>query len=357
MGSHIMRSLDFTEYNRRSKLLWAVICSGGAIAAGLSLWQLTTLAPMQIWQFMCLLLLIGVLSRMAVAMPNQSGVLAPTDALIFLAVYFLGPAAATIGAAFNGLIAARQTARQQVEQIYHAASQAVSTWMAALLMGWVIGQNPLSSQPYPSAATAPVELFLSAAVAMVAVYFACHATLTVWFQAWKQQRHSCAFWRTHYLWSAVHVFIAGFSTAFVFILTERYSPLYLLAIAPLLAASFAACRNYFAKVEAASHDLAEINRLHFATVEALATAIDAKDQVTHEHVRRVQIYAEGLGRMFNLPEAEIEALRAGDVARAIDLMNHHLESVTMRALLTPRAERDVRVLLASYAQSEGLGPQ
>src|SRR4030095_1682784 len=35
----------------------------------------------------------------------------------------------------------------------------------------------------------------------------------------------------------------------------------------------------------------ELSRLHFATAEALATAIDAKDQTTHCHVRRAQIYA------------------------------------------------------------------
>jgi response regulator RpfG family c-di-GMP phosphodiesterase len=46
-------------------------------------------------------------------------------------------------------------------------------------------------------------------------------------------------------------------------------------------------------------------------VEALATAIDAKDQTTHCHVRRVQIYGEGLGKLLHLSEAEITALNAG----------------------------------------------
>src|SRR5947199_4825356 len=51
--------------------------------------------------------------------------------------------------------------------------------------------------------------------------------------------------------------------------------------------------------------------LHLATVEARATAIDAKDQTTHYHVRRVQIYAAGMGKVFGLSQSEIEALRAG----------------------------------------------
>src|SRR5262249_40898052 len=40
-------------------------------------------------------------------------------------------------------------------------------------------------------------------------------------------------------------------------------------------------------------------------------AIDAKDEVTHDHVHRVQIYATGLAKLFGLTELEIEALKAG----------------------------------------------
>ena len=52
----------------------------------------------------------------------------------------------------------------------------------------------------------------------------------------------------------------------------------------------------------------------------------------------------------------IEALRAGDAARAASLMNHHLQSIVTRALLAPRGDRDIRDVLAPYALSEGLIP-
>ncbi len=50
----------------------------------------------------------------------------------------------------------------------------------------------------------------------------------------------------------------------------------------------------------------------------------------------------------------IEALLAGDAARASQLMDHHLQAVAARALLAPRQERDIRELLIPYALSEGL---
>src|SRR6267378_2636620 len=67
----------------------------------------------------------------------------------------------------------------------------------------------------------------------------------------------------------------------------------------------------WSRLSAKTRESEELNRLHFATAEALATAIDAKDQTTHGHVRRVQIYAAGLGEVLGLGVAEISALKAG----------------------------------------------
>jgi putative nucleotidyltransferase with HDIG domain len=55
----------------------------------------------------------------------------------------------------------------------------------------------------------------------------------------------------------------------------------------------------------------EIADLHMNTIESLAIAIDAKDQTTHGHVRRTQIYAMELGRILGVSEEETHALRAG----------------------------------------------
>jgi diguanylate cyclase (GGDEF)-like protein/putative nucleotidyltransferase with HDIG domain len=51
--------------------------------------------------------------------------------------------------------------------------------------------------------------------------------------------------------------------------------------------------------------------LHLRAVESLAIAIDAKDQTTHGHIRRTQVYALELGRLLNVGADELEALRAG----------------------------------------------
>jgi diguanylate cyclase (GGDEF)-like protein/putative nucleotidyltransferase with HDIG domain len=67
----------------------------------------------------------------------------------------------------------------------------------------------------------------------------------------------------------------------------------------------------WSRLSAKTRETEELSRIHFATAEALATAIDAKDQTTHCHVRRVQVYAAGMGEVLGLSRDEIAALKAG----------------------------------------------
>ena len=58
-----------------------------------------------------------------------------------------------------------------------------------------------------------------------------------------------------------------------------------------------------------------MDRLYLSTVETLAMAIDAKDDVTHSHVRRVQAYAIGLARALGVTdELDAEGDRSGRAA-------------------------------------------
>jgi diguanylate cyclase (GGDEF)-like protein/putative nucleotidyltransferase with HDIG domain len=55
----------------------------------------------------------------------------------------------------------------------------------------------------------------------------------------------------------------------------------------------------------------EMATIHMNTIESLAIAIDAKDQTTHGHVRRTQIYATQMGKLFKVSESDLSALHAG----------------------------------------------
>ncbi|MGP8271838.1 MAG: diguanylate cyclase domain-containing protein [Terracidiphilus sp.] len=65
------------------------------------------------------------------------------------------------------------------------------------------------------------------------------------------------------------------------------------------------------QVEVEKLHVEEVCALHLRTIEGLALAIEAKDQITHRHLHRVRLYAVGIGTEMGLSVQELDALRAG----------------------------------------------
>ncbi len=57
-------------------------------------------------------------------------------------------------------------------------------------------------------------------------------------------------------------------------------------------------RLYLGKLEDEKRHVEEMAGLHLRTIEALALAIEAKDQTTHDHLRRVRVYASKWRRIW-----------------------------------------------------------
>ena len=90
-----------------------------------------------------------------------------------------------------------------------------------------------------------------------------------------------------------------------------FGPAFIMVIVVAGVSSVVAYCVHRRTLEQKTRQISEASRMHLATVEALATAIDARDQIGMGHVRRTQIYAVGLGNIIGLEENEINALRTG----------------------------------------------
>jgi putative nucleotidyltransferase with HDIG domain len=70
-------------------------------------------------------------------------------------------------------------------------------------------------------------------------------------------------------------------------------------------------KTAMARVEDSDKHLEQVNRLYLSTIETLAMAIDAKDQVTHGHIRRVQAHATSLAKEVGVTdESLLKAIEA-----------------------------------------------
>ena len=75
-------------------------------------------------------------------------------------------------------------------------------------------------------------------------------------------------------------------------------------IPPILFISYLTLQSSFGRLEDSKRHVEKLNCLYLSTVETLATAIDAKDEVTHGHIRRVQGAAVGLAKAWGSPTSQ-----------------------------------------------------
>jgi diguanylate cyclase (GGDEF)-like protein/putative nucleotidyltransferase with HDIG domain len=115
-------------------------------------------------------------------------------------------------------------------------------------------------------------------------------------------------WITNQLWVLWCLLLVPLVVELAF---GTFAFLYLVLVPISILGTYLIYRSAKSRLQIKTEELEAMGRLHLATAEALATAIDAKDQTTHCHVRRVQIYAAGMGEVFGLSRNEIEALKAG----------------------------------------------
>ncbi len=116
-------------------------------------------------------------------------------------------------------------------------------------------------------------------------------------------------WQTNFLWSAPSYFVGAGTAAVVAALITKtgywFAPL---AFAPIYL-TYRTYKVYMGRIEDEQRHVRQTSDLHLATIEALARAIDAKDQNTQTHIRRVQLYAAGMAKAIGLSPEAIQGVK------------------------------------------------
>jgi len=120
-----------------------------------------------------------------------------------------------------------------------------------------------------------------------------------------------ASWRANQLWVLWSIFLTTLAAAIICATVLKQIFPYLILSAFSVLVTYLIFRSVTLRLRSNTIEIEAMSQLHLATAEALATAIDAKDQTTHCHVRRIQVYAAGMGEVFGLPPEDIAALNAG----------------------------------------------
>ena len=313
------------------------VCAVTAVAAGcVVLFQPHPTLPAA-WLFLLLLVLSSVTSVFKVSLPlvRSGSTMSVSYAVDFASLLLLGPnetmfvAAASAWSQCTFRIKERNPAYRTM---FSMACLVVTVQVAGrvyIYLGGVPGQFDVQTLAKPLVGAATAYFVINTAMIAAAI-------------ALSTRQSAVKVWNQNFLWSAPSYFVGAGAAAAVFVfsfVSVRW--LLPLAAAPLYL-TYRSYKVYLGRIDDEQRHVREMADLHLATIEALALAIDAKDQTSQSHIRRVQVYAAALARAVGMSENDIQGVKTAALLHDIGKLAVPEHILSKPGPLTPEEFQKIR---------------
>jgi len=286
----------------RLRLYVGVIVTLGAAAIAISIARLASTPFVREWMLFTVL---GVLAgTYAVKVPGISARISVSDTFFLASGMLFGPAPAMLAMAIDSSIMSWRRSYSRVKLLFNACGPALSMYLATHAFFALSGGPPLASQP------APIPSLIVPLAAMTGIWFVLNSGLTAAALSLESGAPLFDVWKRFAVFSLNYA--AAASAAFSVVIVLNYADLTTAAaVLPVVFIFHITIRSWVGRFEDAQQHIAKVDRLYLSTVETLATAIEAKDGVTHDHIRRVQHSSVALAKALGVhDEQTIKAIEA-----------------------------------------------
>jgi putative nucleotidyltransferase with HDIG domain len=288
------------------------------IAAGLlvilaSMWHVIVVAPVDIPWF--ILAALTVLSGAAtLRMPPDIPVsFSISDSFTITAALLFGPAAGAVTVVIETLMISFRLARRDNPPrrvLFNIAAPALAMWASAHAFFLLAGVEPLVDR------VGALTWLIGPLAVFAALFFILNTGLIAGAVALEQHTNLLTTWRRHFAGLWLMYFGGAAVAALLIVLAYSRGPSLVVfgLVAPFPLILYVSFKTAIGRVDDQLNHLRQVNRMYLSTIETLAQAIDAKDQVTHGHIRRVQQYAVRLAQALGIDdEAQIRAIEAASL--------------------------------------------
>jgi diguanylate cyclase (GGDEF)-like protein/putative nucleotidyltransferase with HDIG domain len=306
-----MKNLDIPKNDLQSKMLWSSVLGVAGFVLCFSL--------IELWFFTfsrLLILAVSVFISMIVCryrpkLPGTNITFSPRDILAFWGIIWLGvPGGVLLGLA-SSIVSHGFKPKDRKWWLAGVSSEVVSTFFAAV--AFYLAMDFFKDSPHAVVAstfTVPLEVIMASCVMAITHYSQDSALFFLFHKVTGRATEHTTVHEILSLPAAAHT-VSLTATVLLFLTFNHFGIEFGLVFVPLSIIGDLAYKIHVRRLEQKTKQIREANRMHVATVEALATAIDARDQVGAGHVRRTQIYAVGIANILGLNEDEVNAIRTG----------------------------------------------
>lgn len=316
--------------SKQARLFLYAVCLAGlaTVVYGGITWKIDDLA-----KFSAYLLTAMLASRLKVELPEITGTISVNFLFILIAIAELTFSETLVLGCSAILAQCLMTRRRwpRIEQVLFNVSSAA----VAIAAAYFIYHGPLHTRLNPNSA---FLLMLSAAV-----YFLLNTLPVATIIALTENKKLQKIWTDCYFWSLPYYLAGGAIAALFGWVTKNVGWQPTLLALPAMFVIYRSYRLYLGKLENEKDHVAEMAALHMRTIEALALAIEAKDQTTHDHLERVRVYAVEMAKRLNLPSDEIEALRAAALLHDIGKLAVPEHIISKPGRLTPEEFEKMKI--------------
>lgn len=291
------------------------VLTAGLLVVSYSTWQLIT-HPTSV-AFFVLIFLTLFAGWLALRVPSMPISFSISDTFSTAAALLIGPAAGAVTAAIDGLMLSfrmQSSKRTLARMLFNLAAPALGVWAAAEVFFGLAGSQVVTDGPFR------VPRLLGLLVLFGTVNFGLSTGVIAAAVGLEARKSPVAIWREHFLGLWVTYLGATLASMLLLVLTHDWhgNPLQplevVLLIVPLPVILYVTFSHAIGRAQDQIEHLGGMNRVYVATIEALAQTIDAKDQVTHDHIRRVQENSARLAHALGVrDELEIQALKAASL--------------------------------------------
>ena len=258
-------------------------------------------------RFLCYLFLALVSSGLKVTLPGVTGTMSVFFLFILLGVAELNQLQTMIlglGAALVQCFWGAKVRPKVLQILFNLA--AIAT---AIAIAFRAQHSPLT---VAFGNSVPVVLILAATS-----YFMANTLAVACIIALTERRSLHTIWKECYFWSFPYYLLGATLVCLISYINQSMGWQFSLLVLPVCYVIYRSYRLYLGRLETEKAHVEQMNSLHLRTIEALALAIEAKDQTTRAHLQRVQHYAVKIGEILGVEAMELEALRAAAVLHDI----------------------------------------
>lgn len=296
--------MNLASQSRHLLYIYTVISVGLPVVL-YSLWHLATALPGIQWFILAALTLLT--GSFTVKVPSLPARISVSEPFVFTAVLLFGSAAGTITVVLDALVISfwMRRPKRPAHVLFNAAALAIAIRLASDVFFWLSGESP------GELTRDDITRLILPVFAFALLYFVVNTGLVAGALATERGESIFDVWLTNFPAVSVNYFVGSSIAMLIVAYTDAIDLTVLGIIIPLLVISYLTFKTSMARLEDADRHVAQVNELYLSTVETLAMAVDAKDQITHGHIRRVQVYATELARRLGVSDdRQLKAIAA-----------------------------------------------